>query len=343
MLAFVAGLGYLTFQILRPFLGSLMWGIVLSIVFYPLYSYTLKYIKLKSLASLIVLVVICAIVVGPFSYFLYLLINEVQDIVTHLGSGKVETLHDILRQPTVISILERISSISHTAYTPEDIETSLIVKVSQLGKELVGKIPVGIGNLLSLLLNFVFMALAVFFMIRDGAGFLEKSRDYMPFSHKQKEMLASEIRDIVISTVYGGTVVAILQGTIGGVTYAALGIRSPVLWGLATSIASFIPLLGAVTVWGPIALYLFFNGFILKGIIMIIIGVFGISIMDFAVKPVLIGNRTSLPVIFIFFSVIGGIGFFGVVGLIMGPLVVALFLSVLEIFRTFEESSVSRG
>ncbi len=336
MLAITAGLGYLTFQILRPFIASIMWGIVLSIVFYPVYSYLGRYLKWKSLTSFIVLVIIIVIIIGPFSYFSYLLINELQDISRHMDTGKMEVLHDVINYPPVHYLLDWISTIFHLSFSEADIEKTLTDNALLMGKELIGRIPGGLGSVVTVFINFIFMALAVFFMLKDGAAFLLKSRDYMPFSEQQKDRLASQIRDIVISTIYGGVLVAVLEGITGGIAYSALGLRSPVLWGAATAISSFIPMVGSFAVWGVIALYLFVRVSVMKGVILVLIGIFGIGPIDYALRPVLIGSRTRMPVIIIFFSVLGGIQFFGLLGLIMGPLVVALFVSVIDIFRNIE-------
>lgn len=336
MLAIVIGLGYLTYQIIRPFLVPLIWSIVLTIVFYPLYSYVSRYVKWKGLASLIVLIIIVAVLIGPFSYFSYLLVSEVQAITSNISSGKLQSLHDVLRYPAVKYLVLKTMDVFGIPMSEADIEQNLVYNASGIVKEIVGKIPIGLGSVFTFFIDFILMVFTVFFMLKDGAAFLQKSRDYMPFSEKQKERLAMQVRDVVISTVYGGVVVAIVQGIIGGVAYAGLGVRSPVLWGLCTAISSFIPLLGTFTVWGPIALYLFIQVSVAKGIIMTLIGIFGMTLLDSVLRPVLIGNRTSMHTVIIFFSVLGGIQFFGVVGLVVGPLVVAIFLSVLEIFRNFE-------
>ncbi|HXW68557.1 MAG TPA: AI-2E family transporter [Dissulfurispiraceae bacterium] len=336
MLAITAGLGYLTFQILRPFIAPIMWGLVLSIVFYPVYNYLARYLKWKSLSSFIVLVIIIAIIIGPFSYFSYLLISELQDVSRHMDTGNMALLHDIMNYPAVHYVLDWISTIFHLPFSEADIEKTLTDNALLMGKDLIGKIPRGLGSVVTVFINFIFMSLAIFFMFKDGAAFLRISRDYMPFSEQQKERLASQIRDIVISTIYGGVLVAVLEGIIGGIAYSALGLRSPVLWGATTAIASFIPMVGSFAVWGIIALYFFLQVSVMKGVILVLIGIFGISLIDYGLRPVLIGSRTRMPVIVIFFSVLGGIKFFGLLGLIMGPLVVALFVSVMDIFRNIE-------
>ncbi|MCL4492916.1 MAG: AI-2E family transporter [Nitrospirae bacterium] len=336
MVALVLGLGYLTYQVIRPFLAPIAWAIVLSIVFYPLYIFILRYVRWRSIASLITLFIIILIIIGPFSYVSYLLVSEIQNISGSLNSGTIESIKDLMDHPGIRHITGRISSLFNISITGAELNKALIDGVSRLGKEIVRNIPVGLGNVMTVLAEFIFMAFAVFFILKDGADFLKRSRNYMPFSEEQKGRLATQIRDIIVSTIYGGVIVAIIQGIIGGIAYALLGIQSPVLWGLSTAIASFVPLLGTFAVWGVITMYFFIQGAIWKGSILLLVGIFGISMVDNILKPVLIGARTRMHILVIFFSVLGGINLFGLIGLIMGPLVVALFISVVEIFRNFE-------
>ena len=155
----------------------------------------------------------------------------------------------------------------------------------------------------------------------------------MPFSDEQKSRLTKQVKDMVASTVYGGVTVAMIQGFLGGLAFYVIGFTSPVLWGIVMSIVSFIPLLGTLGVWGPAAIYLLMRGEYLTGIGLILYGTFVIGLVDNFLRPMLIGSRTKMPTIIIFFSVLGGIEAFGIIGLIMGPLIMAVFISVFEIFR----------
>lgn len=336
MAVLVLVLGYLTYQVIRPFLAPIAWAIVLSIVFYPLFIFVMKYVKWRSMASLITVFIILLIIIGPFSYISYLLVDEIQNISGSLDGGTVESVRDLLGHRGVRYVAEKIGSLFNVSITEAELYKAITGNLSMVGKEILRNIPVGVGNVMGLFVNFIFMAFSIFFILKDGADFLQRSRDYMPFSEEQKGRLATQIRDIIVSTIYGGVIVAIVQGIIGGIAYALLGIHSPVLWGLATAVASFVPLLGTSAVWGVITLYLFIQGEVWKGVILLLVGVFGISMVDNVLKPVLIGARTRMHILVIFFSVLGGINLFGLIGLILGPLVVALFVSVVEIFRNFE-------
>jgi predicted PurR-regulated permease PerM len=334
LIVLVLLLGFLSYEIIKPFLTPIAWAIVFSIVFYPLFVFTLKYIKWRTIASLITLLVILVLILGPFSYLSYVLIKELKSLAEYLQNESIGSVQSILQHPTVRTIIDKVLSLLNI--TEDELNNTISSNIAGLGRELISRITKGMGNIVTISLNFIFMTFSIFFFLRDGPEFLKKVRDYMPFSEEQKDRLVRLIRDIIISTIYGGIVVSIVQGTMAGIAFFFLGISTPVVWGLATSIASFVPPLGASLVWISITVYLFMEGAVLKGITLAIIGIFGISLIDNILKPIIIGGRTKMPVLVIFFSIFGGIKLFGLIGLIMGPLVLALFVSLIEIFRSVE-------
>jgi predicted PurR-regulated permease PerM len=127
---------------------------------------------------------------------------------------------------------------------------------------------------------------------------------------------------------------------LGGLAFYVLGVKSPVLWGVAMSVMSFVPLLGTFSVWGPVAIYMIIQADYARGIGLFLFGFLVITMVDNILKPLIIGSRTKMPTILIFFSVLGGINFFGIIGLIMGPLIMAIFISVFKIFRHIEENEI---
>ena len=304
-------------------------------VFYPVYSFILRFVRWRPLASFITVCLVLLVIFGPFSYLSYILTQELNSLIDYLKGGKFDTLDSILNHPGIKNITLRALSLFNVSEA--DFQKAVTNGLSQLGKESIGIISSGLGNVASAAMDFVFMLLSTFFFLGDGPQLLAKISNYVPFSKKQRERLAQQVRDIIISTIYGGVTVAIVQGSIGGITLSLLGVPSPVVWGLAMFMASFIPLLGTFIVWGPAAAYLFFQGLYLKSIILVIVGIFGISMADNILRPIIVKGKMKMPVIAIFFSILGGIKLFGFIGFIMGPLVLALFISVIEIFRYTEE------
>lgn len=331
----VLSLGYLTYQIISPFISPIMWAIVLSIVFYPVYAFVLKYVKLRSVASVMTLVIIFVILFGPVAYFSYLLSLEAMALVNRFQGGEVDLLDSIIKHPMVNNVINKILALFHM--TEEEFHRSIVEGITKLARESTGILREGFGNIIVGGLNFVLMLLSIFFFLHDGPFFIEKIGSFIPFSQKQREKLLGQTKDIVVSTIYGGVAIAMGQGIIGGVAFALLGIPSPVVWGLAMFVASLVPLVGTFIIWGPAVVYLFFQAQYLKGVILFLVGMFAISSIDNILRPLIIRGKVKMPMLAIFFGILGGIKLFGLIGFIMGPLILALFVSVFEIFRYSEE------
>ncbi len=335
-IALVVLLGYLSYQILEPFLLAIAWAIVLFVLFYPLYILIRKYVKSSSLASILTLLIIIVLVAGPLTYLSFLLVQQMGALATFLAGGKI-SLTELLQHPIIITILEKVTSFLQM--DPQGFHEAIVQEISQWGMGLVSKLGIGLRNLVSAIFNFIIMALTIFFLFKDAPALFDRVYKYLPFNEEQKKKIIKQAQDIIVSTIYGGVIIALCQGTIGGLTFFILGISSPVLWGFAMAVVSFLPLVGTSIIWGPACIYLYFQGEVGKAIILAIIGAGAISSIDNFLRPLIVGQRTRLPFILIFFSVLGGIKYFGLIGFVMGPLVLAVFLSVLEIFRGMGEAS----
>jgi len=340
LLFLVLALGYLSYLILKPFLSAIMWAIVLSIIFYPIYVFIRARLKWKPLASLTTLVIILLLILGPFSYLSFVLTQEIVTMVGKVEKGTLDPLGMVMQHPYINAMLGKVLSLFNVSEA--QFQKVLIDMISQAGKASADFIKSGLGNIASAAMDFIFMIFSIFFLLEDGPRFVEKLSDYMPFSQKQREKILSQTKGIVVSTIYGGVTVAVVQGLIGGIALAALKVPSPVLWGAAMFIASFIPLVGTFIIWGPAALYLFLQGQLWKAIVLVLVGIFGISAADNVLRPLIIRDKMRMPILAIFFSILGGIKLFGLIGFIMGPLVLALFVSVFEIFRYTEEELMER-
>ena len=342
LLAILTLLGYLSYQIISPFLVPIAWAIVFSVVFYPIYAFISKYIKVKSIASSITVLIILVAIIAPITYMSFLLIGELEKFGDYTNSGGLEFVRDLFAKMKASPHFEKLSSLMGEGNMPTS--DQVLDNIKKIGSLLAQNLSVRITNIISAAINFLFMIFTIFFLFIDGPGFLTKVKDYMPFNEEQKTRLATQMKDMIVSTVYGGVIVAIIQGILGGVGFYVIGIEAPVLWGIAMSVMSFVPLLGTLSIWGPASIYLLIQGDYLHGVGLILFGTFVISMVDNILKPLIIGSRTKMPTIVIFFSVLGGIQAFGIIGLIMGPLIMAVFVSVFEIFRHIEdEASLDRA
>ncbi len=338
----LAGLGYLVYQIISPFLTAIAWAVVFSIVFYPVYLFLSRLLRFRSLASAVTLVLIILVIIGPFTSLSLILLDEARGLTARLHDGGLAEARTVLDDPRVVSVLDRIRSYVGHENLPS--EEELVDNLKKMGAVVMKYLSVRIPNIVAAAVDFIFMLFASFFLLRDGPAFLQKMKDAMPFEEIQKDRIAGQVKDMIVSTVYGGVVVAIVQGALGGIAFAVAGIDSPILWGFVMSVMSFVPLLGTFSIWGPASVILLLQGDLAAGFGLLIFGVLVISMVDNILKPLIIGSRTKMHTIVIFFSVLGGLKLFGLIGLIMGPLLMAVFFSVFEIFvhleRPAEETNV---
>ncbi len=325
----LAVLGYFTYRIMSPFFSAIAWAVVVTIIFYPVYAFISRYVRPQPFASLLTVAVVLVVILGPFAYVTSVLVGEVQLIASKINANKFDELQSVMARLESYPVVQKI--ISYTGMGELASQQAISENVKRIGKTIIQAFSLHIPDILSVIANFVFMIFTTYFLLKDGSGFVSKVRKYMPFSEAQKERLGTQIKDMIVSTVYGGVLIAIIQGTLGGVAYYFLGIDSPVMWGVAMSVMSFVPLLGTFIIWGPTSAYLAMQGEIVHGLVLFLFGVLVISMVDNILKPIIIGSRTKMPTIIILFSVLGGIKLFGVIGLITGPLVTAVFLSVFEI------------
>jgi predicted PurR-regulated permease PerM len=330
--------GYLNYRVLEPFLIPLAWAFILSILFYPAQVFLGRYLKWRSLASLILTFFILLLILGPFTYVSFLLVKELRTILASLEGGQADFLRDLLQHPIAKAVIDRVTAFFDISHA--DVNLAVADAISQLGKHLIGRAAKGVREIVTAVFHFFLMSITLFLFLRDGPVILKKAWGYLPFSGEQKSQLAQRVNDIIFSTLYGGVIVAVAQGAAGGGAFYLVGIASPVLWGLVMAVASFIPVFGAFMIWMPAAGYLFLLGEIGEGIVLLAMGTLVISTIDNFLRPWIIGNRSRMPFLALFFSVLGGIKLFGLIGIVMGPLILALFVSTIDIFRRTVQKSL---
>jgi predicted PurR-regulated permease PerM len=334
-LGIVTLLGYLSYNIFLPFLTAIAWAIVFCVIFYPAYLFLLRYTRYSSLASGITILIIVAVISGPLSYISFALVSEARELVSKTGKGEGMFFENILTNGKVAGFIDRAGP--YFGVSQGSAREFLIESGKKIGQGALDYLSAGFTNMVSLAVNFVLMLLTLFFLFRDGTSLVGRVKDYLPFPELQKERLLQLTKDMIVSTIYGGVAVAVSQGILGGIAFAVFGIGSPVLWGSVMALCSFLPAVGTAIVWAPASIVFIFQGAYLKAMGLVLVGIFVISMIDNILRPLIIGGRTKMPMIIIFFTVLGGIKFFGLLGLIMGPLVFALFISIFEILRTMEE------
>jgi predicted PurR-regulated permease PerM len=275
------------------------------------------------------------VIILPFTLLLLSLTNELI-AVYHLVQEKVKSgdlqasWQKMAQNPTIQWVLLKLGQNTDiSSLNPLDF---LIRNLQQISNFLFSQSTKILKGLSGFVIGFFFTLLSLYYLFKDGDHFVERLKKTIPIPAKQRDLLIERFRHMVRATIYGGLLIALIQGLIGGIAFWVLGLHSPVLWGTAMAFFSFIPLGGTAFIWVPASIFLFIKGSVVQGIILLIIGVFGISMVDNFLRPHFISSRTNIHPLLLFFAVLGGIQAFGLVGVVLGPLVATLCLTLIEIY-----------
>jgi predicted PurR-regulated permease PerM len=202
-----------------------------------------------------------------------------------------------------------------------------------------------VGNLFSFALNTVVVFVTLFFSFRDGNRIRRTLSRFLPFDADQTDQLFTSIGATIVGNLYGSLAVGIAQGTLTGLAFWALGLSAPVLWALATVLASMVPLLGSALVWTPAALVLLMTGHWIKALVLFILGAAVIGQVDVLVRPWVVGAHVKVHTLLVFFALLGGTKAFGIIGIFVGPIVLSFALAIVNLLRTadFSLQSVSEN
>jgi predicted PurR-regulated permease PerM len=326
---------YLAFLILKPFLEALAWAAILAIIVYPGYVWLRQVLRGRAtLAAFIVTLLIALLILIPALKLADFLSEEAVELVKiarGLANGTdVEAWKEKAWVQSLLGFWDTIAG--RINYAEIDLNKTLAQAVQVASGFLVARLSGVAQNVLLFAVNTLIVLLSLFFFLRDGKDFCDKIRIILPMDRQKQERLFSNIVDSIIAVIHGCVVTAMVQGILAGLAYWALGIPFALVWGVATAFAALFPIGGSSLVWIPATLYLFFQGDYIRGLIMLGWGVGVVGTVDNILKPLLIGSRLRLPMLLLLFSIIGGINLFGVVGLILGPVIFALLASLFDLY-----------
>jgi len=177
------------------------------------------------------------------------------------------------------------------------------------------------------------MLLTLFFLFRDGDRFYEHVYRAIPLEEGHKARLLDRLSTTISAVVRGTLLVALAQGMVAGIAYALLGVPFPVFWGALSALMALMPFGGTALIWGPAALYLFWTAPIWKGVVMLAVGGGLVGLMDNLLYPMIVGSEAKLPVLLLFLASLGGLGSFGLIGLFLGPILLAIVLTAFRIYQ----------
>lgn len=322
---------YLCLRLLQPLLGVMAWAVVLATIFHPFHERLSARTGRPILSGALTSVLVMLLVVGPLASIAAVAVDQLlelrstaQQLLTPTEPGA----------PATAPAAEAVGWVAR--YFQFDLQ-ALIAWATEHASELAQamaqytfSIAAGIT---SAVVSFVFVIFAVFLLLVEGNRLRRGITDVLPFEPARSEALMTRIADVIYAGVYGIIVIALLQGVLAGVMFWMLGIPSAALWGLVTAAASVLPLIGSAIVWVPGTAYLALTGHWTLAIILAVWGAAVISSVDNFLRPKLVGDRVGLSEFVTFFALLGGVQYFGFLGIVLGPVLFAILAAVIDVLK----------
>lgn len=324
------GVTALIFFVVKPFLMPFLVAAILAHLFNPVYKAFLALTgKKRGISSALACLLIALMIVTPVIFVSTLVASEVKDIIANI-SGETGDLGGLIRViNNNLSRMPFINSLNLEKLINQENIMAAIRSFSQNTLDILQSTYRGIVHFI--FVTFV-MFFSLFYLFIDGKRFIKAVMRLSPIKDKYEIALLDKFNSIVRATLKGTTLIAVLQGTLGGLLFWATGVASPVLLGILMMISSVIPSIGSGLVWFPVAIVMIILGYPVKGLIILLAGGLFISTIDNFIRPKLVGRDTQMHPLMILFSTLGGIALFGIPGFIVGPIIMSLFVALWDIY-----------
>jgi len=328
-------MGWLAYRIVEPFLVPLAWAVVLAICLQPLRERMRARLGPTRTALLLTLLVLVLMAL-PVAFAIYALVSEGQLVVANLRSeleskgGGAAWLHEAYdwvnaKLPFLPSEEEAIAKV-----------TARLGNVASFMASRAGGVLAG---LLEIVFKLVITMGALFFLLRDSDSFTTGLRRLLPFEADQNARLVTLTERLVSASVTAVLLGSCIQGIIGGLTFALLGIPGAAVWGLVMAILAFLPIVGASLVWLPTSVWLLLSGSIGKGLILLAVGAGILGNVENVVRPLLLSGHTKMNMLVLLVSLLGGLAAFGFIGVVLGPLVASVLTALVESYLVPPETA----
>ncbi len=329
----------LVFVLFKPFLSAILTAAILAATFYKPYNFLVGKVKSKSLSSLLTCLLILVIIVLPTITVFGLVVKELNDVY------QKSAINGNFNQGYFLNILNNVKNSAivqslkiENLFQPSQIEEV----VKNMGVSLLAIIQKTYQNIVASVLWVFVMFFSLYYFLMDGHKLIEKIMYLSPLKDKYEEELSRKFSSMVRATLKGTIIVGTIQGILGGIMFAIVGIPSFIIWGVVMIILSIIPAIGSGLVWVPVGIIMLLSGKVASGIFVLLFGTLVISFVDNILRPKLVGNDMEMHPLLIFFSTLGGLIAFGIIGFIIGPVIMALFLVLWEIYGKEFKSQLNR-
>ena len=331
----LAILAALVYRIIEPFLAPIAWALFIGFLLQPQQEKFAKLLRGRASASALILTLLVLVLfLGPLTALAVAFARQAADLAGRLqgwvATEPGSTLSQIDRIPGVATVLDWLDD--NLEISAAHVQAWLVEGGRNLFQQLAGYGGVAFLGAVGTVLSFTVMLFLLFFIIRDGRAIARLGAALVPLPADRREDLAERLSSVTRAVVRGTVVTAVVQGLLTGIAFAVVNLPAPVVFGVVAAVLSVVPFGGTALVWAPAVIALMVQGHYVQGTILLAFGVV-ISSVDNFLKPLLISGRTVLPTLAVFIGVLGGLAAFGMIGLFLGPVVIALVLALIEFSR----------
>ena len=331
LLAVLAIILYFCFRIMQPFLMPVFLALILATLLSPLYGVlAVRLNARRSVAALIVCITLTVAILLPVVFLSISVANEANDAYQRLKDPEMRRTVETWLDPSVSPVLRRINAWLPASFQLETLQLS--AQAQKIGIAMLAVATAFATGVLNFIIEYFIMLVALFFLLRDSDYFAERVRAILPLSNEQEDMFVERFRTVTRATVVGNLATSLTQGIVSAVTFLSLGLPNPILWGVLLSLLSLIPVFGAALIWIPWTMYLFVIGAPVKAIILLVMQIVVVGSVDNILRPLFIQGGTKMHTLVIFFSILGGVAYFGIAGILFGPLIFAIAIALLEFY-----------
>ncbi|HET8691974.1 MAG TPA: AI-2E family transporter [Steroidobacteraceae bacterium] len=328
----LALVAYLVFRILQPFLAPIAWALFIGFLLQPQQARLTQWLRGRaSIAAFGLTILVLVLFLGPLTALAFAFARQAADLAHRLQDNMQirddSALRHIDQLPVVGNLLDWLDR--NFQVSTAHVQEWLVEGAQRLFQQLAGYGGVAFFGAVGTVLSFTVMLFILFFIIRDGRAIARLGAALVPLPPERREDLADRLASVTRAVVRGTVVTAIVQGCLTGIGFGVVGLPAPVVFGVLAAVLSVVPFGGTALVWAPAVIVLAVQGNYPQAVILLVFGAV-ISSVDNFLKPLLISGRTVLPTLAVFIGVLGGLAAFGVIGLFLGPVVLALVLALIE-------------
>jgi predicted PurR-regulated permease PerM len=324
------GVGGIVFLIFQPFLTAIVAAAILSALFKKTYFTFERWTRgMKGVSAFFTCLLVVLVVVTPVFLILSLAIGEANNLYHTLSEESV--LEQMINRTVTTAQTVPYLNILFDTQTLD--QARILSDIKQFSQNALGLLQAAYQGITSFIFWVFVMFFSLFYFLIDGKRMLHHLMNLSPLRDEHDKLLIKKFVSISRATLKGTIVVGIIQGLTGGITFWIAGIPSPAIWGLVMTLCSIIPMFGSGLVWLPAGVIMFLLGNVWQGVFIFSVGVGIISVLDNVLRPKLVGKDTEMHPLLVLFATLGGIAVFGLSGFIIGPIVISLFMALVEIYN----------